>query len=138
MKSKIIEDYYKFLRQEDTTWQASHPSPLCCTPIDDGSEALYCLLFKLMGDQRSMSDLVDIFDMPTAGEFQYSAESGKYESIITMARDHGCNIEENGATLIISEEIIQKLEGFVPSLIERIESKELAKDESFLNSLLSS
>jgi hypothetical protein len=132
MKSKIIEDYYKFLREEDENHKGN------AEIIDDGSEALYCLLFKLMGDQRSMSDLIDIFDMPTASEFQYSAESGKYESIITMARDHGCAIEENGATLIISEEIIQKLEGFVPTLIERIKSQEWAKDESFLNSLLSS
>jgi|AACY02.5.fsa_nt_gi hypothetical protein len=132
MKSKIIEDYYKFLREEDENHKGN------AEIIDDGSEALYCLLFKLMGDQRSMSDLIDIFDMPTASEFQYSAESGKYESIITMARDHGCAIEENGATLIISEEIIQKLEGFVPPLIERIKAQEWAKEESFLNSLLSS
>lgn len=132
MKSIIIDEYYKFLREEDENHKGN------AEIIDDGSEALYCLLFKLMGDQRSMSDLIDIFDMPTASEFQYSVESGKYESIITMARDHGCNIEENGATPIISEEIIQKLEGFVPPLIERIKSQEWAKDESFLNSLLSS
>ena len=132
MISKIIEDYYKFLREEDENHKGN------AEVIDDGSEALYCLLFKLMGDQRSMSDLVDIFDMPTSSEFQISAKNGKYESIITMARDHGCAIEENGATPIISEEIIQRLEGFVPTLIERIKSQEWAKDESFLNSLLSS
>jgi len=129
MKSKIIEDYYKFLRQEDTGNGSV---------IDDGSGALYCLLFKLMGDQRSMSDLVDIFDMPPAGELKLCSQAGEYDSIITAARDHGCAIEENGATLIISEEIIQKLEGFVPPLIERIKAQEWAKDESFLNSLLSS
>ena len=132
MKSKIIEDYYKFLREEDENHKGN------ADIIDDGSEALYCLLFKLMGDQRSMSDLVDIFDMPTAGEFQHCSQTGEYDSVIAMAQDHECAIEENGATLIISAQIIQKLEGFVPSLIERIESKESAKDESFLNSLLSS
>ena len=129
MKSKIIEDYYKFLREEDTGNGSV---------IDDGSGALYCLLFKLMGDQRSMSDLVDIFDMPTASQFQHCSQTGEYDSVIAVARDHGCNIEENGATPIISGEIIQKLEGFVPTLIERIKSQEWAKDESFLNSLLSS
>ena len=132
MKSKIIEDYYKFLREEDENHKGN------AEIIDDGSEALYCLLFKLMGDQRSMSDLVDIFDMPPAGELKLCSQAGEYDSIITAARDHGCAIEENGATLIISEEIIQKLEGFVPTLIERIKSQEWAKDESFLNSLLSS
>ena len=132
MKSKIIEDYYKFLRVEDENHKGN------AEIIDDGSEALYCLLFKLMGDQRSMSDLVDIFDMPPAGEFQHCSQTGEYDSVIAVARDHGCNIEENGATPIISGEIIQKLEGFVPTLIERIKSQEWAKDESFLNSLLSS
>jgi len=132
MKSKIIEDYYKFLREEDENHKGN------AEIIDDGSEALYCLLFKLMGDQRSMSDLVDIFDMPPAGELKLCSQAGEYDSIITAARDHGCAIEENGATLIISEEIIQKLEGFVPPLIERIKAQEWAKDESFLNSLLSS
>jgi len=132
MKSKIIEDYYKFLREEDENHKGN------AEIIDDGSEALYCLLFKLMGDQRSMSDLVDIFDMPPAGELKLCSQAGEYDSIITAARDHGCAIEENGATLIISEEIIQKLEGFVPPLIERIKAQEWAKEESFLNSLLSS
>jgi len=132
MKSKIIEDYYKFLREEDKNHKDNGGI------IDDGSEALYCLLFKLMGDQRSMSDLVDIFDMPPAGELKLCSQAGEYDSIITAARDHGCAIEENGATLIISEEIIQKLEGFVPPLIERIKAQEWAKEESFLNSLLSS
>ena len=132
MKSKIIEDYYKLLREEDKNHKDNGGI------IDDGSEALYCLLFKLMGDQRSMSDLVDIFDMPPAGELKLCSQAGEYDSIITAARDHGCAIEENGATLIISEEIIQKLEGFVPPLIERIKAQEWAKDESFLNSLLSS
>jgi hypothetical protein len=56
----------------------------------------------------------------------------------TISYSFGCAIEENGATLIISEEIIQKLEGFVPPLIERIKAQEWAKEESFLNSLLSS
>ena len=132
MKSKIIEDYYKLLREEDKNHKDNGGI------IDDGSEALYCLLFKLMGDQRSMSDLVDIFDMPPAGELKLCSQAGEYDSIITAARDHGCAIEENGATLIISEEIIQKLEGFVPPLIERIKAQEWAKEESFLNSLLSS
>jgi hypothetical protein len=101
MKSKIIEDYYKFLREEDENHKGN------ADIIDDGSEALYCLLFKLMGDQRSMSDLVDIFDMPPAGEFQGCSQTGEYDSVIAVARDHGCNIEENGATPLYQEKLFK-------------------------------
>ena len=80
----------------------------------------------------------DSYSYSPAGELKLCSQAGEYDSVIAAARDHGCNIEENGATPIISEEIIQKLEGFVPTLIERIKSQEWAKDESFLNSLLSS
>ena len=130
MKSDIIYNYYEFLETED----GNHKGDWAI--VDDGSGALYCLLFKLMGDSRTISELLEIFDMPTATEFKLSAEEGDYASIIDMSIDHGCGLDKNGANLEITPEIIKKIETFIPALTQRIQSREWAKDQSFLQSLL--
>ena len=127
MKSQKIVDYYNFLESEDEGNSRV---------FDDGSEALYCLLFKLLGDKRSMYDITGISDFPTATELKVGAEEGDYNYILNQAEEHCCELEENGVTQGITAEIIQKLEKFLPALTDRIQSQELARNSDFLNSLL--
>ena len=127
MKSQKIVDYYNFLESKDEGNSKV---------FDDGSEALFCLLFKLLGDERSMYDITCIFDFPTATELKGGAEEGDYSYILNQAEEHGCELEENGVTQGITAEIIQKLENFLPALTDRIQSQELARNSDFLNSIL--
>tara|TARA_Y100000992_G_C21120109_1_gene421459 strand:+ start:128 stop:523 length:396 start_codon:yes stop_codon:yes gene_type:complete len=129
MKSKKIIEYYKFIREEDKKFKDN------AAVIDDGSEALYCLLFKLLGDQRSFKDLTDIFGFPPAGELEYGAENGNYDSVIEVSNDHGLELKENGATKEIDKKIITKLESYIPHLNDRIKQGDYAKDADFLESI---
>ena len=66
MISNEIFNYYEFLEKEDDNYQGNSEI------IDDGSEALYCILFKLMGDARTFESLCsDFLDWPTATELKY-------------------------------------------------------------------
>ena len=130
MKSQKIVDYYNFLEEEDDNYKGN------AEIIDDGSEALYCILFNLLGDKRSIDELINIFDFPTPTELHYSAEGGNYSSIFPMAEEHGCKLIENGASQNITPDIIQKIEEYLPALTDRIKSQELAKDTAFLLNLI--
>ena len=130
MKSQKIVDYYNFLEEEDDNYKGNSEI------IDDGSEALYCILFNLLGDKRSLDELINIFDFPTPTELHYSAEGGDYSSIFPMAEEHGCELIENGASQNITTDIIQKLEEYLPALTDRIKSQELAKNSEFLLTLI--
>jgi len=126
--SNIIFDYYEFLERADENYKGNSEI------IDDGSEALYCILFKLMGDTRTFETLCSEFlDWPTATEFKYSAQKGDYDSVLEMMRDHDCGMLENGAIMEISSKIIKDLEGYIPKLKDCIISGESAKDPEFLN-----
>ena len=129
MKSDIIYNYYEFLEEEDKNFKNNWAI------VDDGSEALYCLLFKLMGDKRTIHELVELMGMPHPAEFQGCAEEGDYATIIDMSIDY-CDLDKNGANLEITPEIIKKLENFVPLLTDRIKSGDWAKDEKFISSIL--
>jgi hypothetical protein len=129
MKSEKIIEYYKFIRQEDKKFKDNG------AVIDDGSEALYCLLFKLLGDQRSFEDLTDIFDFPPASELEHGAESGNYDFVIEVSNNHGLELKENGATKEIDKNIITKLESYIPHLNNRIKQENYAKDADFLESI---
>ena len=129
MKSEIIINYYKFIKEEDKKFKND------ASIIDDGSEALYCLLFKLIGDKRSFNDLTDIFDFPPPGELEFGAKNGTYDTVKVVSNDHGLELEENGATNEIDEKIITKLESLIPHLIERIKQEDYAKDAEFLDSI---
>lgn len=130
MKSQKIIEYFDFLEAEDDNYQGNSQI------FDDGSEALYCLLFKVLGDNRTIEELTKIFDFPTATEFKYSAARGDYRSIFLMAEEHGCELTQNGATLNVTPAAIQKIEEFLPALTERVGSHRLAKDPGFLNALV--
>jgi len=132
MISNTIVDYYAFLEKKDKTYKDNYEI------LDDGSEALYAILFKLMGDTRSFETLCDDFiDWPTATELQVSAQDGDYTPVAAMMREHDCGMLENGATLEITPKIIQDLELCVPILRERIARNDLAKDAEFLESVWS-
>jgi len=130
MKSDIIYNYYEFLKTADKNFKNNWAI------VDDGSEALYCLLFKLMGDNRTIPELLKIFDMPPPTEFQGCAEEGDYATIVDLSIDHECGLDKNGANLDITPEIIKKLETFVPLLTDKIKSGDWAKDEKFISSIL--
>lgn len=129
MKSEKIIEYYKFIKEEDKKFKDN------AAVIDDGSEALYCLLFKLLGDKRSFKDLTDIFDFPPAGELEYGAENGNYDSVIEVSNDHGIELKENGATKEIDKKVITKLESYISHLSDRIKQGDYAKDADFLESI---
>lgn len=127
MISNAIVDYYDFLEKKDKTYKDNYEI------LDDGSAALYCILFKLMGDERSIETLCgDFLDWPTATELQGTAQDGDYTSVVAMMRDHDCGMMEHGATLEITSKIIQDLELCLPSLRDRIAGNEFAKDANFL------
>lgn len=127
MISNKIFDYYEFLEREDESYKGS------CEIIDDGSEALYCILFKLMGDARTFESLCNGFvDWPTATELHYSAQEGDYTSVVDMMRDHDCGMLENGATMEISTKTIEDLEKCIPDFIDRVASGQSVKDVEFL------
>ena len=130
MKSQKIVDYYNFLEEEDVIYKGNSEI------FDDGSEALYCILFNLLGDKRTVNELINIFDFPTASELKFSAEGGDYSSIFPMAEEHGCELIENGVLQNVTPDIIQKLEEFLPALTDRIKSKEWAKNSEFLVTLI--
>ena len=129
MKSEIIYNFYEFLEKEDTNFKNNGAI------VDDGFEALYCLLFKLMGDRRTIPELLELMGMPHPAEFQGCAEEGDYATIIDLSIDY-CDLDKNGANLEITPEIIKKLETFVPLLTDRIKSGDWAKDEKFISSIL--
>ena len=129
MKSEIIYNFYEFLEKEDTNFKNNGAI------VDDGFEALYCLLFKLMGDGRTIPELLELMGMPHPAEFQGCAEEGDYATIIDLSIDY-CDLDKNGANLEITPEIIKKLETFVPLLTDRIKSGDWAKDEKFISSIL--
>ena len=64
MKSEIIYNFYEFLEKEDTNFKNNGAI------VDDGFEALYCLLFKLMGDGRTIPELLELMGMPHPAEFE--------------------------------------------------------------------
>tara|TARA_B100000989_G_scaffold278516_1_gene240369 strand:- start:1539 stop:1931 length:393 start_codon:yes stop_codon:yes gene_type:complete len=129
MKSEIIYNFYEFLENEDKNFKNNGAI------VDDGFEALYCLLFKLMGDRRTIPELLELMGMPHPAEFQGCAEEGDYATIIDLSIDY-CDLDKNGANLEIAPEIIKKLESFVPLLTDRIKSGDWAKDEKFISSIL--
>ena len=128
MTSNAIFEYFEFLEQEDENYKGNFEI------IDDGSEALYCILFKLMGDTRTFESLCSEFlDWPTATELKYAAQGGDYESVLGMMRDHDCGMLENGATMEISSKIIKNLERCIPDFMDYIIRGDSAKDPDFLN-----
>ena len=130
MKSDIIYNYYEFLETADENFKNDGAI------IDDGFEALFCLLFKLMGDRRTIHELVELMGMPHPSEFQGCAEEGDYARIVDLSIEEGTDLDKNGANLEITPEIIKKLETFVPLLTDRIKSGDWAKDEKFISSIL--
>jgi len=113
-KSNKILDFFKYLDVRDAghknDWEIS----------DLGTAALYILLFKLMGDKRSYDDLWEL-DHPPAGEISSGAESGDYSGVIEVSNDHNCQLEKNGATLIVNDDIIDKLETLIPQLVSQMD-----------------
>jgi hypothetical protein len=127
MISNDIFNYYEFLEKEDDNYQGNSEI------IDDGSEALYCILFKLMGDARTFESLCsDFLDWPTATELKYSAQDGEYSSVVDMMRENDCGMLENGALMEISQKIISDLEKCIPDFVARVGSSETVKDPEFL------
>jgi hypothetical protein len=127
MISNEIFNYYEFLEKEDDNYQGNSEI------IDDGSEALYCILFKLMGDARTFESLCsDFLDWPTATELKYSAQDGEYSSVVDMMRENDCGMLENGALMEISQKIISDLEKCIPDFVARVGSSETVKDPEFL------
>jgi hypothetical protein len=127
MISNEIFNYYEFLEKEDDNYQGNSEI------IDDGSEALYCILFKLMGDARTFESLCsDFLDWPTATELKYSAQDGEYSSVVDMMRENDCGMLENGALMEISQKIISDLEKCIPDFVARVGSGESVKDPEFL------
>ena len=60
-------------------------------------------------------------DHPPAGEISSAAASGNYSSVIEVCDDHNCQLEENGATLIVNDDIIDKLESLIPQLVSEMD-----------------
>ncbi len=127
MISNQIFDYYEFLEREDENYKGNWEI------VDDGSEALYCILFKLMGDTRTFESLCsDFLDWPAATELHYSAQGGDYTSVVDMMCDLDCGMLENGATMEISSKIIEDLEKCIPDFIDRVEIGMSVKDGEYL------
>jgi len=127
MISNTIVEYYEFLERKDEINKGNYEI------LDNGSEALYCILFKLMGDERSFDTLCeDFLDWPTATELKGTAQDGNYTSLVSMMRDHDCGMLKNGAVMEITSQIIQDLEMCIPSLIDRIAGNDSAKNVEFL------
>lgn len=127
MISNEIFNYYEFLEKEDVNYQGNSEI------IDDGSEALHCILFKLMGDTRTFESLCsDFLDWPTATELKYSAQDGEYSSVVDMMRENDCGMLENGALMEISQKTISDLEKCIPDFVARVASSESVKDPEFL------
>ena len=127
MISNTIVEYYEFLERKDEINKGNYEI------LDNGSEALYCILFKLMGDERSFDTLCeDFLDWPTATELKGTAQDGNYTSLVSMMRDHDCGMLENGAVMEITSQIIQDLELCIPSLRDRIAGNDSAKNVEFL------
>jgi hypothetical protein len=128
MASNTIFEYFEFLEQEDENYKGNFEI------VDDGSEALYCILFKLMGDTRTFESLCSEFlEWPTATELKYAAQEGDYASLLAMMRDHDCGMLENSATMEISSKIIKNLESCIPDFRDCIIRGDSAKDPDFLN-----
>ena len=95
-----------------------------------------------MGDKRSYEEMLRI-DTPPISSLAACGEEGDYADVISDFGEmgHNCKLEENGAKLEISTEIIEKLESFASSLMDDIDSNwhEYAvegKECLVLNSLL--
>ena len=89
MISNDIFNYYEFLENEDENYKGNYEI------VDDGSEALYSILFKLMGDTRTFDSLCsDVLDWPAASELKYSAQDGEYSSVVDMMREKDCGMPE--------------------------------------------
>ena len=130
MISKTIFDYYEFLEKEDESYKGNWEI------VDDGSEGLYCILFKLMGDKRSFETLCNSsLNWPAPSELHYSAESGDYKFVVQMMLDHECGMLENGATMEISSKIINDLEKCIPDFIDRVAIGSYVLDEEFLEQI---
>jgi hypothetical protein len=125
---KKIAKYYEMLEQMDSCGKGNSEV------FDDGSEALYCLLFKLMGDKRSINSLAtDWIDWPTASALIGAAESGEYSELLNQMMDHDCGITENCDVVDLNDSIMLELERFVPSLTNKISSGHMVKNANFLN-----
>jgi len=127
MISNDIFNYYEFLENEDENYKGNYEI------VDDGSEALYCILFKLMGDTRTFDSLCsDVLDWPAASELKYSAQDGEYSSVVDMMREKDCGMLQNQAVMEISVKIIEDLERCIPDFRDRVASSESVKDPEFL------
>jgi hypothetical protein len=109
---------------------------------DEGGQALYYLLVKLMGDNRILgSDSCEYlyeFNFPPVYEIADAGKKGDYSKVIELLIDD-CELKDNGAKPEINSEIIEILESLVPSLIDFITwdwDKYRRVDPSYLNSLL--
>lgn len=127
MISNDIFNYYEFLENEDENYKGNYEI------VDDGSEALYSILFKLMGDTRTFDSLCsDVLDWPAASELKYSAQDGEYSSVVDMMREKDCGMLQNQAVMEISDKIIEDLERCIPDFRDRVASNESVKDPEFL------
>ena len=127
MISNDIFNYYEFLENEDENYKGNYEI------VDDGSEALYSILFKLMGDTRTFDSLCsDVLDWPAASELKYSAQDGEYSSVVDMMREKDCGMLQNQAVMEISDKIIEDLERCIPEFRDRVASNESVKDPEFL------
>lgn len=127
MISNDIFNYYEFLENEDENYKGNYEI------VDDGSEALYSILFKLMGDTRTFDSLCsDVLDWPAASELKYSAQDGEYSSVVDMMREKDCGMLQNQAVMEISDKIIEDLERCIPDFRDRVASSESVKDPEFL------
>ena len=136
-KTKVFTDYDIFLKNKEEQKGIENAQLQ-----DEGSGALYHLLFKLMGDKRSYEEMWSI-DTPPMSSLEACGEEGDYADVISDFGEmgHNCKLEENGAKLEISTEIIEKLESFVSSLMDDIDSNwhenaVYAKECLDLNSIL--
>ena len=127
MISNDIFNYYEFLENEDENYKGNYEI------VDDGSEALYSILFKLMGDTRTFDSLCsDVLDWPAASELKYSAQDGEYSSVVDMMREKDCGMLQNQAVMEISDKIIEDLERCIPDFRDRVASNESVTDPEFL------
>ena len=94
-KSEIFTEYNQFLddKFEELDDFSIH---------DEGGQALYYLLVKLMGDKRTLGnnsyDALFEFSFPPLVEFSSAAEEGDYQAVISILNDD-CELEEHGAKL---------------------------------------
>ena len=130
MISNIVFNYYEFLEKEDENYKGNYEI------VDDGSEALYCILFKLMGDTRTFDSICsDVLDWPAASELKYSAQDGEYTSVVDMIREKDCGMLQNQAVMEISDKNIEDLERCIPDFRDRIASGEFVKDSEYLEQI---